>query len=57
MYSSFIFKEQVQWAVEGGADFMVCESIDNYGEAELALKAVTEFGKGEKIHKHIISTI
>ena len=27
---------------------MVCESIDIYGEAELALKAVNEFGNGKQ---------
>ena len=35
-----MFEEQVGWAVEGGADFIIAETIDWAGEAELALKVI-----------------
>lgn len=41
-----MFKEQIEWAVEGGADFIVGETFLEYGEAALALEAIKEYGKG-----------
>ncbi|XP_060065662.1 betaine--homocysteine S-methyltransferase 1-like [Ylistrum balloti] len=41
-----IFKEQVEWAVKGGADFIVAETFGEYGEAALALEAIKKFGNG-----------
>ncbi|XP_060082038.1 betaine--homocysteine S-methyltransferase 1-like [Ylistrum balloti] len=41
-----IFKEQVEWAVEEGADYMIAETIHSYGEAKLALETIKEHGKG-----------
>lgn len=32
-----MFEEQIGWAVEEGADFLIAETIDWYGEAEIAL--------------------
>ncbi|XP_070567460.1 betaine--homocysteine S-methyltransferase 1-like [Ptychodera flava] len=41
-----IFKEQIEWAVEGGADFMVGETFGTLGEAMIALEMIKEHGKG-----------
>ncbi|XP_069140964.1 betaine--homocysteine S-methyltransferase 1-like isoform X2 [Argopecten irradians] len=41
-----IFKEQVEWAVTEGADYMIAETIHSYGEAQLALEAIQQHGKG-----------
>ncbi|KAL4223235.1 hypothetical protein ACF0H5_016707 [Mactra antiquata] len=41
-----MFKEQVIWAVEAGADYILGETFDALGEAELALKAIKDHGKG-----------
>ncbi|XP_052811612.1 betaine--homocysteine S-methyltransferase 1-like [Mya arenaria] len=41
-----MFKEQVLWAVEGGADFIIGETFSAYGEAAIALKAIREHGNG-----------
>lgn len=41
-----MFKEQVFWYVEGGADYIIGETFDALGEAELALKAIKEHGNG-----------
>jgi len=41
-----MFEEQVKWAVEEGADFIIGETYMNYEEAVLGLKAIKEFGKG-----------
>ncbi|GFN89862.1 betaine--homocysteine s-methyltransferase 1-like [Plakobranchus ocellatus] len=41
-----MFKEQVEWAVEEGADFIVGETFSELGEAMLALEAIKQFGKG-----------
>lgn len=37
---------KVEWAVEGGADFILAETINYVGEAELALEAIRHYGKG-----------
>ena len=41
-----MFKEQVEWAVEEGADFVIGETFDAYGEAKIALDVIKEFGRG-----------
>jgi len=41
-----MFKEQVEWAVEEGADFMIGETFNCFGEACLALEAIKKHGKG-----------
>ncbi|WAR08271.1 BHMT1-like protein [Mya arenaria] len=38
--------EQVDWAVEGGADYIIAESFGYLGEALLALNVIKEHGKG-----------
>ena len=44
-------QEQIEWAVEEGADFIVAETFGYIGEAALALKCIKEYGSG----KHYIS--
>ena len=39
-----IFDEQVGWAVQEGADFMIAETFSHLGEARLALKAIKAGG-------------
>ena len=39
----------VQWAVQEGADFIVGETYETYGEAELALRAIKEACNGKII--------
>ncbi|XP_071114864.1 betaine--homocysteine S-methyltransferase 1-like, partial [Haliotis cracherodii] len=41
-----IFKEQVEWAVKGRADYFIAETFNSCGEASLALKAIRKYGKG-----------
>lgn len=38
-----IFEEQVRWALEKGVDFVLAETIDSWGEAREALKAIKKF--------------
>ena len=39
-----MFDEQVQWAVEEGADYLIAETLDWAGEAEIALEAMRATG-------------
>jgi betaine-homocysteine S-methyltransferase len=39
-----IFEEQVEWAREEDADFIIAETFSHLGEAEIALRAVREGG-------------
>ncbi|XP_019621146.1 PREDICTED: betaine--homocysteine S-methyltransferase 1-like [Branchiostoma belcheri] len=41
-----MFKEQIEWAVEGGADFIYAETFFAYAEARLALDCVKQYGNG-----------
>lgn len=41
-----IFKEQVEWAVEEGADYIIGETFFEAGEAYLALDCINKYGKG-----------
>ncbi|XP_062618142.1 S-methylmethionine--homocysteine S-methyltransferase BHMT2-like [Saccostrea cucullata] len=41
-----MFKEQIEWAVEGHGDFIVAETFGEFGEAMLALKCIKQYGKG-----------
>lgn len=41
-----MFKEQVVWAVDEGADYIIGETFDAFGEAEIALKTIKDHGKG-----------
>ncbi|XP_064615231.1 betaine--homocysteine S-methyltransferase 1-like [Liolophura sinensis] len=41
-----IFKEQIEWAVEEGADFIIGETYSELAEALLALETIKEYGKG-----------
>ena len=42
----FFFQEQIEWAVGGGADYIVVETMTGYAEAKVALDAVLKYGKG-----------
>ena len=37
----------MQWAVEGGADYIIAETFNCVGEAKLALEAIKQYGKGK----------
>src|SRR3546814_10126709 len=39
-----MFEEQIGWAVEEGADFLIAETIDWCGEAEIALDVMKRTG-------------
>jgi len=39
-----MFEEQIGWAVEEGADFLIAETIDWYGEAAIALDVMKATG-------------
>lgn len=41
-----MFIEQVEWAVEGGADYIIAETFNCVGEALLALDAIKQYGNG-----------
>ncbi|XP_022100690.1 betaine--homocysteine S-methyltransferase 1-like [Acanthaster planci] len=41
-----LFKEQIAWAVEEGADYIVAETFGDLGEAMIALTAIKKYGKG-----------
>ncbi|XP_071477186.1 betaine--homocysteine S-methyltransferase 1-like [Diadema antillarum] len=41
-----MFREQIEWAVDEGADFIVGETFDHCGEAVLAAQVVKEYGRG-----------
>ncbi|KAK3097402.1 hypothetical protein FSP39_009323, partial [Pinctada imbricata] len=41
-----MFKEQVEWAADEGADYIIGETFNDYGEALLALQAIQKYGKG-----------
>lgn len=41
-----MFKEQIEWAVEYGVDYIIAETFNDLGEAMLALKAIQQYGKG-----------
>ena len=39
-----MYREQVQWAKEEGVDYIICETLSYFGEAEIALDVVKSFG-------------
>ncbi|KAH9503691.1 hypothetical protein Btru_067172 [Bulinus truncatus] len=41
-----MFKEQIEWAVDAGVDFIVGETYSEFGEAMLALESIKKYGKG-----------
>ncbi|KAH9503692.1 S-methylmethionine--homocysteine S-methyltransferase bhmt2 [Bulinus truncatus] len=41
-----MFKEQIEWAVDAGVDFIVGETYCELGEAMLALESIKKYGKG-----------
>lgn len=42
-----MFIEQVNWAVEGGCDYIIAETFGYLGEALLALEVIKEYAKGK----------
>jgi S-methylmethionine-dependent homocysteine/selenocysteine methylase len=43
----FYHQEQIEWAVDEGADFIIGETFDTLAEAKLALEAIQKYGKGK----------
>ncbi|XP_072036076.1 betaine--homocysteine S-methyltransferase 1-like [Amphiura filiformis] len=43
---ALMFKEQIEWAVDAGADFIIGETFGAYEEASLALECIKKYGKG-----------
>ena len=41
-----IFQEQVEWAVQEKADFILGETFSNSQEAKAALEAIKKYGNG-----------
>ncbi|XP_055958070.1 betaine--homocysteine S-methyltransferase 1-like, partial [Patella vulgata] len=41
-----MFKEQIEWAVQENADFIVAETFGELGEAMLALQCIQKYGNG-----------
>ncbi|XP_050413205.1 betaine--homocysteine S-methyltransferase 1 [Patella vulgata] len=41
-----MFKEQIEWAVQEKADFIVAETFNELGEAMLALQCIQKYGNG-----------
>ena len=39
----------MEWAVEGGADYIIAETFNCVGEALLALDAIKQYGNGKKL--------
>ena len=46
MLLTTLLQEQIQWAVEENADFIVAETYPYFEEAMLALKCIKEYGNG-----------
>ena len=44
------FQEQVEWAVQEGADFILAETFSNSQEAKAALEAIKKYGNGSSRH-------
>jgi len=42
----FNLQEQIEWAVEEGADYLIGETFKYLGEAMLALETIKQYGKG-----------
>uniref|UniRef100_A0A2C9KCH6 Hcy-binding domain-containing protein n=1 Tax=Biomphalaria glabrata TaxID=6526 RepID=A0A2C9KCH6_BIOGL len=41
-----MFKEQIEWAVDAGVDYILGETFSELGEAMLALQCIKKYGKG-----------
>ena len=49
----FEWQEQIEWAVDAGADFIVAETFSKFGEALIATRACKEFAKGWLQHMYL----
>lgn len=49
VFNFFPTQEQIIWAVEEKADYIVAETFNDFGEALLALETIKEFGNGKHI--------
>lgn len=52
MFACKLLQEQIEWAVESGADYIVAETFSDYAEAELALQCIKLYGNGCTITKY-----
>ena len=43
----FFMQEQVEWAIDEGADFIVAETFVELAEALLALRVIKAYGNGK----------
>ena len=43
---SFMFQEQLEWAVGARVDFIIAETFMYFGEAKLALKSIKKYAPG-----------
>ena len=48
LHSPSHMQEQIVWAREEGADFMVAETFQSFGEAKLALEIMKEAAPGDQ---------
>jgi hypothetical protein len=48
-FDILLTQEQIIWAVEEKADYIVAETFNDFGEALLALETIKEFGNGKHI--------
>lgn len=53
MFACKLLQEQIEWAVESGADYIVAETFSDYAEAELALQCIKLYGNGCTIKKYL----
>ena len=42
-------QEQVEWAVKGGADYIIAETFLDLGEAKMALEVIQQHGNGQSV--------
>ena len=47
MHDQKYLQEQIELAVQCGADFIVGETFGHYGEAKIALESIKKYGNGE----------
>ncbi|CAC5420609.1 BHMT [Mytilus coruscus] len=52
-----MFKEQVEWAVEEKADYIIGETYNDSGEAMAALETIKEYGKGKHLYPNDLESV
>ena len=43
----------MEWFIEEGADYIIGETFDSLGEAEIALKAIKDHGKVKYLYSNL----